>query len=105
MDADPACASERADVETLPLARLAQAPPGAIPGPAGGRPSLAGAAPAPAPAGAPLAPTGAPPIPAGTPRVPVGRRLASSHLTRQLGLFTCYLAAGIAVTWPRATYL
>jgi hypothetical protein len=44
VDADPACASERADVETLPLARLAQAPPGAIPGPAGGRPSLAGAA-------------------------------------------------------------
>jgi hypothetical protein len=110
VDADPACASERADVETLPLARLAQAPPGAIPVPAGGRPSQAGAAPAPAgapsgPAGAPLAPTGAPPIPAGTPRAPVGRRLASSHLARQLGLFTCYLAAGIAVTWPRVTYL
>jgi hypothetical protein len=110
VDADPACASERADAETLPLARLAQAPPGAIPVPAGGRPSQAGAAPAPAgapssPAGAPLAPTGAPSIPAGTPRAPIGRRLASSHLARQLGLFTCYLAAGIAVTWPRVTYL
>src|SRR2546423_10246682 len=63
VDADPACASERADVETLPLARLAQAPPGAIPVPAGGRPSQAGAAPA--PAGAPSSPAGAPPAPTG----------------------------------------
>ena len=33
------------------------------------------------------------------------RRLASSGPARQLALLTCYLAAGIAVTWPRVTYL
>ncbi|MGN6174995.1 MAG: hypothetical protein ACTHPS_18920, partial [Streptosporangiaceae bacterium] len=71
MDADPAYAGDRADAETLPLTRLAQAPP----------------------------------VPVGTPPAPVGRRLASPRLARQLGLFTCYLGAGIAVTWPRVTYL
>src|SRR6266487_589374 len=89
VDTDPAYAGDRADVETLPLARLAQTPPGTIPVSAGGRPSQAGVA----------------PTPAGAPSTPVGRRLVSSHLARQLGLFTCYLAAGIAVTWPRVTYL
>ena len=34
-----------------------------------------------------------------------GRAIADSKAGRHLGLLTCYLAAGIAVTWPRATYL
>src|SRR5204862_6005226 len=57
------------------------------------------------PAHAPPALAHAPPAPADAPPAPAGRRLASSHPARQLGLFTCYLAAGIAVTWPRVTYL
>ncbi|HEX7268257.1 MAG TPA: hypothetical protein VF256_12610 [Streptosporangiaceae bacterium] len=75
MDADPAYAGDRADAETLPLARLAQAPPATRP------------------------------TPPSTPRASAGRRLASPRLARQLGLFTCYLAVGIAATWPRVTYL
>jgi hypothetical protein len=130
VDADPAY-DDRVDVETLPLARLAQAPPGTNPVSAGRRPSQAGVAPTPVgspttPAGAPLtpaaapsipayappapahappAPADAPPAPADAPPAPAGRRLASSHPAWQLGLFTCYLAAGIAVTWSRVTYL
>ena len=34
-----------------------------------------------------------------------GRAAAASPVARQLGLLACYLAAGIAVTWPRATWL
>lgn len=34
-----------------------------------------------------------------------GRAIADSKAGRHLGLLACYLAAGIAVTWPRATYL
>jgi hypothetical protein len=34
-----------------------------------------------------------------------GRRLANRPVARHLGVLACYLAAGIAVTWPRATYL
>jgi hypothetical protein len=38
------------------------------------------------------------------PRTP-GRALATGPLGRHLGLLACYLTVGIAVTWPRATYL
>jgi hypothetical protein len=34
-----------------------------------------------------------------------GRAAAASPAARQLGLLACYLAAGVAVTWPRATWL
>lgn len=34
-----------------------------------------------------------------------GRALAGSPAARHLVLLACYLAAGVAVTWPRATYL
>ena len=34
-----------------------------------------------------------------------GGRAAASPAARQLALLACYLAAGIAVTWPRATWL
>src|ERR1035438_4232766 len=33
------------------------------------------------------------------------RRMASRPVVRHLALLTVYLAAGVAVTWPRATYL
>jgi hypothetical protein len=36
---------------------------------------------------------------------PAGRELASGPLGRHLALLTCYTAVGIAVTWPRATWL
>src|SRR5262249_17129174 len=54
---------------------------------------------------------------AGPPRGPAGRlaaglrgmagRVAARRrgLAGQLALLTCYLAAGVAVTWPRVTYL
>jgi hypothetical protein len=34
-----------------------------------------------------------------------GRAAAGSPAVRQLGLLACYLAAGVAVTWPRAAWL
>ncbi len=34
-----------------------------------------------------------------------GRAAADSPVARHLIILTCYIAAGIAVTWPRATYL
>ena len=34
-----------------------------------------------------------------------GKRAAASPVVRHLALLACYLAAGIAVTWPRATWL
>ncbi|HEV3291001.1 MAG TPA: hypothetical protein VG123_18630, partial [Streptosporangiaceae bacterium] len=34
-----------------------------------------------------------------------GRAAAGSPAVRQLGLLACYLAAGVAVTWPRVTWL
>jgi hypothetical protein len=34
-----------------------------------------------------------------------GRAAAASPVARHLALLACYLAAGIAVTWPRATWL
>lgn len=61
----------------------------------------------------PPAPRQAPPgpgAPAGPPgwrrwlRSP-GRALATGPLGRHLWLLACYLTVGIAVTWPRATYL
>jgi hypothetical protein len=75
VDAGPAYAGDRADAETLPLARLAQAPRRMRQTAACTPPALA------------------------------GRRLASSRLARQLGLFACYLAAGISVNWPQVIYL
>ncbi len=41
------------------------------------------------------------------PGAPDGPRAAGQHRTvlRQLGLLVVYLAAGVAVTWPRATYI
>src|SRR6516162_6475629 len=33
------------------------------------------------------------------------RRLADSHVARHLLVLACYLAAGVAVTWPQATWL
>ena len=36
---------------------------------------------------------------------PAGRALARGPLGRHLALLACYTAAGIAVTWPRATWL
>jgi hypothetical protein len=36
---------------------------------------------------------------------PVGRSVAGRPVARHLVLLICYLAAGVAVTWPRATYL
>jgi hypothetical protein len=68
------------DAETLPLARLAPGPPGV-------RRGLARQ-------------------PAGRPRGLAGQLAAWPHgLAGQLALLTCYLATGIAVTWPRVTYL
>src|SRR5215471_266404 len=83
IDTDLADASGHPDAETLPLAQLAPAPVGPRRrrrGPAGrlaaGLRGMAG-------------------------RVAARRR----GLAGQLALLTCYLAAGIAVTWPRVTYL
>jgi hypothetical protein len=45
------------------------------------------------------------PSPPGTHPSPPGTHPSAPRLARQLGLLTCYLAAGVAVTWPRATYL
>src|SRR5215469_729961 len=73
--AGPAYAGEYLDAETLPLTRLTQAPPRP-------RPSLPG-----------------------IPPFPPGARPSWPAVARQLGLFACYLAVGVAVTWPRAAYL
>ncbi len=56
----------------------------------------------------PAAPARVPAPPAGTAwrrARPAGRALASSPLGRHLALLACYTAVGIAVTWPRATWL
>jgi hypothetical protein len=57
----------------------------------------------------PAAPARVPATPAGSAwrRVarPAGRALTSGPLGRHLALLACYTAAGIAVTWPRATWL
>jgi hypothetical protein len=89
VDTSSADADDYADAETLPLARAAQAPAHAHPSPPGARPSSPGTRPSP------------PRVHPAPPRV----RPSPPALTRQLGLFTGYLAAGIAVTWPRVTYL
>src|SRR5216683_2291881 len=41
----------------------------------------------------------------GAARRPAARAIAASPAARQVALLICYLAAGIAVTWPRASYL
>jgi hypothetical protein len=41
----------------------------------------------------------------GLPWWPAVRSAAARPATRHLALLVCYLAAGVAVTWPRATYL
>ena len=79
---NPADAGDYADAETLPLMRAAPAPTRARPSPPGREPSPPGAHPAP-------------------PRV----RPSLPAVARQLGLLACYLAVGVAVTWPRAAYL
>jgi hypothetical protein len=38
-------------------------------------------------------------------RLPTARSVAVSPLARHLALAICYLVAGVAVTWPRASYL
>jgi hypothetical protein len=48
--------------------------------------------------------TSVPPAPA-IARPPRWRRLTDSEVARHLLLLACYLAAGVAVTWPRATWL
>ena len=45
------------------------------------------------------------PAPPGTRLVPPGTRPSWPAVARQLGLLACYLAVGVAVTWPRAAYL
>src|SRR5215475_6118063 len=67
-------------------------------------------APATAPAPATVsAPATAPAPPAGQPwrrlARSAGHALAGGSLGRHLALLACYTAAGIAVTWPRATWL
>src|SRR5262245_20026211 len=98
VDADPAHAGDHPDAETLPLARPTQAPSSA-------RPPRHGTLPAQAPTSTRPPPHGTLPAADGARSSAPGRRPFPSGLARQLGLFTCYLAAGIAVTWPRVTYL
>src|SRR5215475_1929634 len=114
VDADPAHAGDHPDAETLPLARPTQAPSSARPPPHGTLPAQApasthppphGTLPAQAPASTRPPLSGTLPATDGARSSPPGRRPFPSGLARQLGLFTCYLAAGIAVTWPRVTYL
>ena len=38
-------------------------------------------------------------------RLPTIRSVAAKPVARHLAVAICYLAAGVAVTWPRATYL
>src|SRR5262245_7844952 len=115
IDTDLADASGHPDAETLPLAQLAPAPAGprrrgrGLAGPFAGPRGLA----------APLAarPRGmagrlaarqrgmADRLAAG-PRGMAGRLAPRRRgLAGQPALLTCYLAAGVAVTWPRVTYL
>ena len=108
--ADAGYAGEYPDAETLPLTRLTQAPPRPRPTPPGrrllpqgARPSLPGAHASPPgirpfPPGERLSPPGMHPFP---PR----ERPSWPAVARQRGLLACYLAVGVAVTWPRAAYL
>jgi len=52
-----------------------------------------------------LPPLDAPPSWPGARPVPRGARPAWPTVARQLGVLACYLAVGVAVTWPRAAYL
>src|SRR6266516_3183349 len=110
VDAHPADAGERADAETLPLARAAQAPTRARPSPPDRRLSPPGARPSPSgrqpsPPGARPPPPGAHPFPPGARRSPPGAQPSWPAVAWQLGLLVCYLVLGAAVTWPRAAYL
>jgi hypothetical protein len=87
--AGTAHAGEYPDAETLPLAQLTQAPPRPRPWPPAGPPS----------------PPGTRPAPPGTRPAPPGTRPSWPAVAHQLGLLACYLAVGVAVTWPRAAYL
>jgi len=98
VDIHPADASGRPGAAARPLAGLAPAP---------SRTRLALAPPrtrlVPAPPRTSLAPAPSRITPA---RAGPGRRLVPPPgSARQLALLTCYLAAGVAVTWPRAIYL
>src|SRR5215470_11366558 len=105
VDSNPAHAGGYADAETAPLARTAQAPARARPSPPGRHPSPSGVRPS---------PTGRPSSLAVHPSAPGARSSPpGTHpsppplpaVARQLGLLACYLAVGVAVTWPRAAYL
>jgi hypothetical protein len=123
VDTSPADADGYADAETLPLARAAQAPIRARPSPTGrhpspssarapltGRPSSPGVQPSPPGARSSRpdtypSPPGTHPSRPGTDPFPAGTRPSLPTVARQLGLLACYLAVGVAVTWPRAAYL
>ena len=82
----------------LITARSAIQSPAAAAGGAGAGSAAAGSA----PAGSAAADTG---TRAADPRRPVLRVLTAHPAAGQLSLLVCYLAAGVAVTWPRATYI
>jgi hypothetical protein len=94
--AGTAQAGEYPDAETLPLAQLTQAPPRPRPWPPAGPPSRPGTR---------SASPGTRPVPPGIRPALPGTRPSWPAVARQLGLLACYLAVGVAVTWPRAAYL
>jgi hypothetical protein len=97
---NPADDGGYADAETLPLARaprlLARSSSAVQPSPPNTHPYPPGTRPA---------PPGARPAPPGVRSFPPRARPSWPTVARQLGLLACYLAAGVAVTWPRAAYL
>ncbi len=99
---DPAPAGARPADELAPAGALAAAGPSRATalsaGPSTAGPSIAGPSAPPPPAAAP--PAGGRSAPARPPRWPRRHRWAA-----QLTLLAGYLAAGLAVTWPRVTYL
>src|SRR5215470_685644 len=118
VDSNPAHAGGYADAETAPLARTAQAPARARPSPPGRQPSPSGVRPSPTgrPSSLGVHPsaTGPQSSPAVHPSPPAARSSPpGTHpsppflpaAARRLALLACYLAVGVAVTWPRAAYL
>src|SRR5215469_597483 len=93
--------SDDAGVAAHDLREAGEPEPGVQAGAPGVTPATIAAPPA-APAGVPAPPAG----PTWRRRArSAGRALASGPLGRHLALLACYTAVGIAVTWPRATYL
>src|SRR5690349_14425502 len=99
----PADAGGYADAETLPLARATLAPIRARPSPADRHPFPPGTHTS-RPGTDPFTPGADSPRPSTHPFLP-GTRPCLPAVARQLGLLACYLAVGVAVTWPRAAYL